>query len=68
MDDVESGEKSEKETPPLQIDQKWYVRHVGLFGSLTVDRDTVEIVIMHMVIMHIFENALDSGGSIVWSV
>ena len=42
MDDVESGEKSEKETPPLQIDHKWYVRHVGLFGSLTVDRDSFQ--------------------------
>jgi len=38
MDDAEKSEKNEKESPPLQIDPKWYVQHPLLFASLTVDR------------------------------
>ena len=35
MEGAEKGEKSEKESPPLQIDPKWYVRHITPIASLT---------------------------------
>jgi len=36
MEDAEKGEKGDKESPPLQIDPKWYVRQAMLTGSLTM--------------------------------
>ena len=38
MDDAEGGEKNEKESPLLQIDPKWYVRHPSSFAWLAADR------------------------------
>jgi len=35
MEQVEKGENSEKESPPLQIDPKWYVRDAILLISST---------------------------------
>ena len=38
MEGTEKGENNEKESPPLRIDPKWYVRHVTSLASLTVER------------------------------
>jgi len=38
MDYAEKSEKSEKESPPLQIDPKWYVSHPPFFALLNADR------------------------------
>ena len=38
MKDTEQEEKSEEETPPLQIDPKWYARRATLLVSLNADR------------------------------
>ena len=35
MDCAENGEKRERESPPLKIDPKWYVRHPVVLTPLT---------------------------------
>ena len=37
MDDAEKSEGNEKESPPLQIDPKWYVQHPPSFALFTTD-------------------------------
>jgi hypothetical protein len=37
MENAETGEKSDKKSPPLQIDPKWYVRHFTLLELLTAE-------------------------------
>lgn len=32
-----TGGAGEKDSPPLQIDPKWYVQHITFLGSLTVE-------------------------------
>jgi hypothetical protein len=38
MEDTEEDKKSEGESPPLQIDPKWYVRHATPLGLLIAER------------------------------
>ena len=38
MEGSAMGEGGEKESPPLQIDPKWYVRCAKLLASLTAER------------------------------
>jgi len=35
MEGSEMGGKSETESPPLQIDPKWYVRHLYYIACIT---------------------------------